>query len=131
MLFETLNFEITSIFLPTIRTIRRHFVVFVDYLYYSHYSLHYSSFINYRERTSMLNMWILSHLKFCHSVLELFWVSKDFSMTFFAFFFFLNVPQNNQKIQKKSVDQSPYSIICKYLKNVLVEGHCFFMILPY
>jgi hypothetical protein len=31
----------------TIRTIRRLFVLFVDYSYYSHYSLHYSSFINY------------------------------------------------------------------------------------
>ena len=30
----------------TIRTIRRLFVLFVDYSHYSHYSLHYSSFIN-------------------------------------------------------------------------------------
>ena len=30
----------------TIRTIRRLFALFVDYSHYSHYSLHYSSFIN-------------------------------------------------------------------------------------
>ena len=30
----------------TIRTIRRLLVLFVDYSHYSHYSLHYSSFIN-------------------------------------------------------------------------------------
>ena len=35
-------------------TIRRLFVLFVDYSHYSHYSLHYSSFINCRYDTLMI-----------------------------------------------------------------------------
>ena len=39
----------------TIRTIRRLFVLFVDYSHYSHYSLHYSSFINCRKLCHLLS----------------------------------------------------------------------------